>query len=91
MAEGKHKKSDIPSPEDSWARVELWRWQHGRLPSPDDKEELDESEGLRNMAAALEQGCRGGDTSAMPSPQNVCAVMNYAARRLEALNSKNKG
>lgn len=50
----------IPSPDDDWARVELWRWQYGDLPQPDDFRPLDESAGLMAMSKAIENGCKSG-------------------------------
>ena len=70
----------LPSPEDSWARVELWRWQYGTLPQRDDMRPLDVAAGLRGMAAAI----RKGDRENFPSPGNVVAVLEYAARLIAA-------
>ncbi len=50
------KKFELPNPEDSWAKVALWRWQYGTLPQPDDMRPLDVSAGLRGMAAAIRKG-----------------------------------
>lgn len=74
------KKFELPAPEDSWAKVELWRWQYGTLPQPDDMRPLDVSEGLRGMAAAI---CKG-DKSNFPTPFNVVAVLEYAAKIISA-------
>lgn len=74
------KKFELPNPEDSWAKVELWRWQYGTLPQPDDMRPLDVAAGLRGMAAAI----RKGDRENFPSPGNVVAVLEYAARRIAA-------
>jgi hypothetical protein len=56
-------------PNDNWAQVELYRWQHGELPGEDGHAErpLDEAAGLRAMADALEKGCKSGDRSVMPA------------------------
>jgi hypothetical protein len=73
----RHKR--LPDPEESWAQVELWRWQHGELPGPGDMRPLNVSEGLRGMAAAIETR----DMSKFPSPFNVMTVLRYAAKLLE--------
>jgi hypothetical protein len=73
----------LPSPEDSWARVELWRWQYGSLPQPDDMRPLDVPAGLRGMANAIRQG----DRENFPSPGNVVAVLEYAAKVIAANNA----
>lgn len=80
---GPCKAIQIPDPCDSWAQVELHRWQYGSLPQPNDRRPLDVSAGLQCMADAIETGCKTGATEAMPSPFNVCEVMRYAARLLK--------
>lgn len=78
----------IPNPEDSWAKVELYRWQHGQLPPQDGTSKpLDESAALLAMADAIEDGCKTQNREAMPSPFNVCAVMRYVARKLSYDNA----
>lgn len=72
-------ESMIPDPNDSWARVELWRWQYGGLPAHDDMRPLDVSAGLRGMAAAI----TAGDRADFPAPGNVVAVLEYAAKVIE--------
>lgn len=56
-----------PDPADSWARVELYRWQHGHLPGQEGEEEkpLDEPAALIAMADALEEECRAGGSPRM--------------------------
>lgn len=76
----------LPSPGDSWARVELWRWQYGTLPQPSGMRPLDVASGLRGMAAAI----RKGDHENFPSPMNVATVLEYAAR-LIAANAAGQG
>lgn len=75
------KTVEIPDPDDSWAAVELYRWQHGCLPNHPGHEEkpLDEVAGLRAMATAIERG----DVNNFPSPMNVVSVLNYAAKLIE--------
>lgn len=72
-------------PNDNWAQVELYRWQHGHLPGDDGKPELPLSvpAGVRAMASAIEEGCRTGDRSKIPAPFNVCSVLMYVAKLLE--------
>ncbi len=72
-------------PNDEWARVELYRWQHGHLPGePDHKPQtLDITAGIRGMADAIERGLRTGKTSHVPDPGNIVSVMRFAANLLE--------
>jgi len=72
------KHTDI-EPDDSWAQVELWRWQYGELPRPDDSRPLIPSVGLRNMAKAIEIR----DPNDFPSPANVISVLRYTAKLLD--------
>ena len=67
-------------PNDDWAQVELYRWQHGNLPN-DAELPLIESIALQNMANAIEEGCKSGDASKMPTPYNVCSVLRYIAKK----------
>ena len=66
--------------DDSWAEVELFRWQYGELPF--DNRPLDISAGLEAMAKAIEDGCESGGKKPMPSPYNVVMVLEYCARKL---------
>ena len=68
--------------EDDWARVELWRWQYGTLPTPDDMRPLDVAYGMVQMARALDLPMKRG--SDMPMPCNVAAVLRYAAKLIFA-------
>jgi hypothetical protein len=77
---------NIPNPEDSWAQVELYRWQHGELPPKKDEKKLDIAVGLKNMAQAIEDGCKARDTKLMPPPFSVCAVLKYISRVIEEQN-----
>lgn len=70
-------------PNDSWARVELYRWQYGELPPNENSQELDESIALQNMAEAIEGGCKTGDHRMMPTPFNVCSVLRYIAKKIK--------
>lgn len=72
-------------PNDDWAQVELYRWQHGNLPGePGTKEmPLDASAGLLAMADALARGCKSGKREEMPDPFNVCSVMRYVAKLIK--------
>jgi hypothetical protein len=76
-----------------WAKVELYRWQHGNLPGEPGTEvrELDEAAGLRAMADALEKGCKTNDMSVMPSPFNVISVLRYVAGLLDKSNAASEG
>jgi hypothetical protein len=71
----------MPTPTDSWAQVELYRWQHGHLPGEKGTTEqpLNIPEALRGMAAAIEKG----DRNNFPTPFNVAMVLKFAAAELE--------
>lgn len=77
---------EIPDPNDSWARVELYRWQHGCLPNQPGHEEqqLDEAAGLEGMARAIEENKRDN----FPTPMNVISVLRYAAKRLREVRNE---
>lgn len=64
--------------DDTWARVELFRWQYGVLPSNSDNRKLDVAEGLKGMAQAIETRCKTGKGD-MPTPANVVSVLRYVA------------
>lgn len=66
----------------NWAQVELYRWQHGELPS-DNQKDFDEVEGLKNMAASFDK--EHDDTNKWPAPFNVQSVLLYCADRIEEL------
>jgi hypothetical protein len=72
----------IPSATDDWARVELFRWQYGTLPMPDDMRPLDVANGMIQMAKALELPLKRDRD--VPMPGNVAAVLRYAAKLLSA-------
>jgi len=76
----------LPTPDDSWAKVELYRWQHGELPSEENEKPLHIAEGLRGMAAAF----RTGKSEDFPSPFNVMAVLEYTASVLDEKNIEEK-
>jgi hypothetical protein len=67
---------------DSWAEVELFRWQYGELPKSGDRRKLDRSVGLSRMADAIAEACKAGTTVGMPSPFNLCEVLRYISRRI---------
>ena len=66
-------------PNETWARVELWRWQYGALPKPGDMRPLNVSTALRRMAGALNDGVAGQ----MPTLGNTVSVIKYVAELLE--------
>ena len=74
---------EIPNAEDSWAKVELFRWQYGVLPKSDDFRPLDISLGLQGMADGIDKYCSTGDSSTLPSPMNVASVLRYCARHFK--------
>jgi hypothetical protein len=67
---------------DSWARVELYRWQHGHLPSGDEQKPLDISEGLMKMSEAL---IAGNSNAEIPTPFNVSSVLAYISKEINNL------
>ena len=79
-------KIEIPDFEDSWAKVELFRWQYGSLPNMASQEnrKLDISVGLNNMAIALESMFTSDSMDKMPTPSNVAAVLKYCAKQLKS-------
>lgn len=70
-------------PNDDWAQVELYRWQHGHLPGEKNKpvQPLDEPAALEAMAEALSQP----NQTKWPAPFNVASVLRYAAKRLRTM------
>ena len=74
----------LPDPEDSWARVELWRWQYGTLPAADDMRPLDVPAGLEGMADAFRKPMANNQ---WPLPGNAAAVLRYAAKIIRAGNA----
>jgi hypothetical protein len=68
---------------DDWAKVELFRWQYGELPTSGDHRKLDISVGLENIAKAIEKGYQSGNACVMPSPFNVVEVLLFCARKLK--------
>jgi hypothetical protein len=66
---------------DSWATVELYRWQHGNLPGEPGTGQLKELSvpaGLRAMALAF-----SGPQDKWPAPLNVASVLVHAAKLIE--------
>lgn len=72
--------SETPDPNDSWATVELYRWQWGCLPNQHEPpRSLNIPLAMENMAKALQSR----DTKEMPLPMNVSSVLIYAASLLK--------
>ncbi len=71
---------------DSWAAVELYRWQHGELPPPTGSKPLDVPTALVKMAEALSNP----DHSKCPTPFNIASVMAYAAKQIKAANETHR-
>jgi len=61
------------NPFHSWARVELWRWQYGELPQPDDERELDVPVAVEKMVEALTDETRDD----RPGVFNCAQVLSY--------------
>lgn len=82
MSKGKIPEIEIKdNPFHRWTRVELWRWQYGELPKPDDERELDVVKGLRNMAEAFKSG------DEIPTTVAASQALEYAAYLIEQANS----
>ena len=73
------------NPDDDFAMVELWRWQYGKLPLFGETRSLDLPAGLRAMARAIRSGCEARDASKMPTPDNVCEVLEFCARQFQQI------
>ena len=81
--------SKIPSPivgmalhqaHDSWARVELYRLQHGELPPQQGlAKPVQISEGLKKLAGIIES-----PSVSLPPRFSVASVLRFAAKQLEA-------
>lgn len=73
-------KFKIPDPNDSWATVELYRWQHGCLPGdptvPDDgMKKIDIPVALKAMGDAFTH-----QQNEWPAPHNIQSVLYYLAK-----------
>lgn len=75
-------EEDITNGQDNWAKVELYRWQHGELPLDDGTvKPWDACEGLRAGAGLLSK------PETCPTTFNVSQVMHFAAREIEQLQA----
>ena len=72
--------NSVPSPEDSWCHVELFRLQYGELPKPDDHRRLDKQASLNRLADLIEEASRSGDYSKLPPMMNMVSILRYCAR-----------
>ncbi len=71
----------VEDPNTEWARVELYRWQHGCLPGQGGPEKpLDTALGFEAMATAIENGPRPGVQ--LPTRESYASVIRYAAARI---------
>lgn len=69
-------KTRIPDLDDSWALVELYRWQYGQLPMDSKDGELDISIALKNLAEAIE----AGESRNFPTPFNMVMILKYLSK-----------
>ena len=67
-----------PDGNDSWAMVELYRWQYGRLPVGID-EKLSIPIALNKMADAIEKK----DMNNFPTPLAVMSILRFVAKKLK--------
>ena len=74
----------LPDPEDSFAQVELYRWQYGELPEHGNEKPLDVSAGLEGMSEAI----KAKDMENFPSPHSVIIALEYAAKLLRKSNKR---
>lgn len=67
------------NPNDSWAEVELYRWQYGDLP---DGAELPLSikAGYSNMINAVRDAVTSGDPGDLPDFSNFLSVLEYVKK-----------
>lgn len=74
---------------DSYAQVELYRWQHGALPPQDSAlcKPLSVPTGLRSMAMAF---CEPPDNDAWPHPFNIASVFEFCAKQIEKAENTQK-
>ncbi len=72
------KTFKIPDPTESWAIVELYRWQYDELPDKNAKK-LDISKALENMAQKML--IPNKEKQEIPSPFNVGMVLKYLATK----------
>ena len=79
---------ELPDPNDSWAIVELHRWQYGELPQPTDMRKLDVSIGLMNLAKALDDATTSEEE--FPPPFSVASVLRYAAKLIKQYEDERK-
>jgi len=69
----------MPSPEDSWATVELYRLQHGELPPRDgEAKPVQISEALKALARIVD----GTDKRELPPRFSVASVLRYVAKEI---------
>lgn len=61
---------------DTWAEVELWRWQYGHLPDSSDTQPLDIKIATQKMAEALLEG--------KVQPFSAASVIKFLGRQFEA-------
>jgi hypothetical protein len=59
----------------SWAQVELFRWQYGELPKPEDTREIDYEKAFK----AASEGCKEGKLD----PFNASMMLWYAGELLK--------
>lgn len=69
------EKGDMEKANDSWAQVELFRWQYGELPRPNDERRIDVGIALTMAAKA----CRERQID----PFNAASMLQYAGKLLE--------
>lgn len=70
---------EIPDASDSFARVELYRIQHGELPLEENSKPLDEVKALTILANIIDYGRE----ELMPPRYNVACIIRYAAKHFK--------
>ena len=79
----------LPSPEDSWAQVELYLRQHKELPPQDGTDKpLSVPAGLRGMAGDIKEWLTTKKEGVCPSPISVISVLMYTAKLIEQYEKK---
>lgn len=69
-------------PNDSWALVELSRWQTGELPNPDSPP-LDISLALKHIANNIEKNVKSHTPEHLISPSNLVSILRYLSKHYQ--------
>jgi hypothetical protein len=76
------------NPNDSWAEVELYRWQYGELPKYDSELPLSVKAGYSNMVNAIDSAITSGNPGDLPDFSNVLSVLKYVKKYMPDNNGR---